>query len=176
MIVETYVNTLYDNPGNTTHRYWITDGLPIMVGGSLLGPEDWLHLRRDFGLTDVVNVETEHDDFGKLPSENLCQVRVPDDGTPFPAEAVLGVCLFAASKLYRSVPGGGPKFYVHCQMGGSRSPAFAYAIMRSAFGMSAADALAALRTVRGDDYGTKLYHISYLSSIESALAPVLGGR
>lgn len=174
-IAETYQNALYE--GHTCHRYWLPGDFSIMVGGSLLGPGDWDHLHRDFGITHVVNVETEHDDRGKLPDVNLCQVQVPDDGTPFPADKVLAACLFVSEKLLR-VAGTGeePKFYVHCQMGGSRSPGFAYAIMRSAFGLSASQALAAIRSTLRSEYGNHHYHQAYMMSVEAALAPVLGGR
>lgn len=175
MIVETYSNTLY--LGHVCHRYWIPGGFFLMVGGSLLGSEDWSHLQRDFGITDVVNVETEHSDVGKLSDEHLCQIQVPDDGTPFPPERVLAACMFVLGKVVRDTPSEHSKFYVHCQMGGSRSPAFAYAIMRGCFDMSAAAALSAVRTAKGDQaYGEHAFHQSYLASIEAALAPVLGGR
>jgi len=172
MIVESYPNTLY--LGHVCHRYWVSASpSPIMVGGSLLGAEDWEHLRRDFGISDVINVETEHDDAGKLPPGNLCQARVPDDGSPFPAERVLSVCLFAARRLLETK--GAASFYVHCQMGGSRSPGFAYAILRGVLGVGADVALSAIRACPGREaYGDHPYHRSYISSVESALAPSLG--
>jgi len=173
MIVETYANTLYE--GHRCHRYWVPGGFFIMVGGSLLGPEDWEHLRSEYGITHVINVETEHDDAGKVPPERLCQARVPDDGTPFPAAKVLAACLFAAEKVANAPAGEDPRFYVHCQMGGSRSPAFAYALMRAVFEMSAEGALAAIRGTHKSDYGHHDFHKSYIASVEAALAPVFGG-
>ncbi len=173
-IVETYSNALYE--GHRCHRYWLPGGFFIMVGGSLLGPEDWEHLQADYGITHVLNVETEHDDAGKLPADRLCQVRVPDDGTPFRPEAVLAACLFVAEKVANAPMGQDPKFYVHCQMGGSRSPAFAYALMRGVFELSPEEALGAVRATHKSDYGNHDFHKSYLSSVESALAPVIGGR
>ncbi len=175
MIVESYANSLY--LGHVCNRYWISGGFFLMVGGSLLGPEDWEHLQGDYGITDVVNVETEHSDAGKLPGEHLCELQVPDDGTPFPPDKVLAACMFVLGKLVKDGPASSSKFYVHCQMGGSRSPAFAYAVMRGCFDMSSSEALAAVRTAKGDEaYGDHPYHKSYLGSVESALAPVLGGR
>lgn len=173
-IVETYSNSLYE--GHTCHRYWIPGGFFVMVGGSVLGPEDWAHLQSEYGITHVINAETEHDDAGKIPVDRLCQVQIPDDGSPFPAEKVLAACLFVAERVVNAPPGQDPRFYVHCQMGGSRSPAFAYALMRGVFDLSAEESLSAIRATHKSDYGDHPFHKSYLGSIESALSPVLGGR
>jgi hypothetical protein len=168
-LVETYSNSLY--LGHQCHRYWVGN-FPIMVGGSLLGPADWEHLRDDFGITDVINVETEHDDSGKLPSANLLQARVPDDMSPFSEKLVLTVCLFGLNKLQA-----GGKVYVHCQMGGSRSPAFAYALLRAVYSMNREQALAVIRSCPGrEGYGAPghTHHTPYLASVDAALAPVFG--
>lgn len=165
--VETYSNVLY--LGHQCHRYWVGK-FPIMVGGSLLGAADWEHLKTDFGVTDVINVETEHDDAGKLPDANLLQVRVNDDCSPFPADVVLSACLFGMNKIQS-----GGKIYVHCQMGGSRSPAFAYALLRAVYSMNRDQALAVIRSCPGrEGYGAPghTHHTPYLASVDAALAPI----
>jgi hypothetical protein len=162
--------------GHPCHRYWIPGGFFIMVGGSLLGPDDWDDLQRDYGITHVLNVGADHDDAGKVPNDRLCQVRVPDDGTPFRPEAVLAACLFVAERVANAPVGKDPKFYVHCQVGSSRGPAFAYALMRGVFELSPEEALGAVRAAHKTDYGDHEFHKVYMASIESALAPIVGGR
>jgi protein-tyrosine phosphatase len=149
----------------------------VIVGGSIIDNADWLHLRDDYNVRSVLNVETEHTDEGKgIPVLSEC--RVPDDGTPFP----FGLVRHAVSFAHVNV-GHGP-IYVHCQQGGSRSPAFAYAVLRWVFGMSKQDALQAVRTGKDDwsqvanystpgpvsSYGHHSYHRSYIDSVDSALA------
>jgi hypothetical protein len=166
-IVEVYSNTLYE--GHECKRYWVP-GFPILIGGSILSTEDWNHLQSDFGITDVINVETEHDDTGKLPEENLLQVRVPDNGNPFPVDKITTACTYWITKSNSIDKGHSRALYVHCQMGGSRSPAFAYAILRSSYKLNSADALDVIRSCPGKEaYGNHVYHTTYLSSIDAAL-------
>jgi len=57
-------------------------------------------------------------------------------------------------------------------MGVSRSPAFAYAVLRWVFDMGEAEALQAVRTgggELGESYGTGPRQRAYLDSVESAL-------
>lgn len=174
MIIEQYANRLY--LGHACHR-WSVHPL-VIVGGSIFDQADWAHLRDDFGVRSVLNVETEHSDEGKgIPVLSEC--RVPDDGTPFPA----GLVRHAVSFAHLNV-GHGP-VYVHCQQGGSRSPAFAYAVLRWVFQMPKQDALRAIQTGKDDwsqaanyatpgpvsSYGHHHYHRSYIESVESALRP-----
>lgn len=174
-MAEIYTNRLYTyEPTHPVQRWWVTPNL--MIGGSICDNADWLHLSKDFGIRSVLNVETEHSDEGKgIP--NLSECRVPDDGSPFPFGLVRHAVSFA-----RLMIGLGP-IYVHCQMGGSRSPAFGYAILRWVHGMSADAALTAIRTGKdwslkakdgklvggaGEIYGGHHYHQTYLSSVEAA--------
>jgi hypothetical protein len=164
-IIDTYYNTLYPQGAHLPCYRW-TCAPDVSVGGSILGPEDWKHLRDDLGMGAVVNVETEHDDEGK-GIEHLLQCRVPDDGSPFPLDYVRQVVSFA--KVHLSA---GRKVHVHCQGGGSRSPAFAYAMLRWCHKLSPVGALEAIRGGKGDvlkAYGMHPYHISYISSVEGAL-------
>lgn len=159
--VETYANKLY--LGHTCHRYWVHPR--VMVGGSILDAADWKHLQKDFRLTAVLNVETEHSDHGKEIS-NLLQTQVPDDGTPFPLDALQLASRFSTYVLGQHP---GAKIYVHCQMGGSRSPAFAYLVMRSALNMTPDQSLGVVRKHK-PDYGHHQYHQNYLGSIEKFLS------
>ena len=160
MRAETYRNTLYC--GHETHRYWV--GASMLVGGSIVDAADARHLALDFGITHVLNVETEHDDSGK-GVDHLLQLQVPDDGSRFPISFVRAAVAFG-----KPVVMGNGKLYVHCQMGGSRSPAFVYAVLRGC-GSPPAAALEAIRTAKGDiNWGVHPYHVSYMASIEEALA------
>lgn len=163
-LAETYVNKLYDNPGNTTNRYWIHD--QIMIGGSIIDAADFVHLCDDFAITDIINVETEHSDVGKVPSRHLCQAQVPDNGDPFPPEIVHQVIEFAKLRLQED-----PKciFHIHCQMGSSRSPAFGYALLRFVFEHNPFSAIHLISKGKGRDYGNHGYHRRYLDSIEAAM-------
>lgn len=174
IIAEKYTNSLYTyEPTIMVARWWIPD-YPIMVGGSLIDSADWEHLRRDFGVTHVVNIESEHSDRGKLPDALLCEQRVPDDGAPFPSSVVNAIVEFARFAPTEAV------FYVHCQMGGSRSPAAAYAVLRARYGLTAERALAAVNrgfeekkrltepageAVAHGSYGWHPVHQSYLSGV-----------
>lgn len=165
-VLETYANRLY--LGHECQRWSVHP--KIIIGGSILDYPDWRHLEKDFGVASVINVETEHDDSDKGidavgDPRQLLQCPVPDDGTPFPAEIVRRVVSFANIMVDE-----GP-IYVHCQQGGSRSPAFAYAILRWTFRFTADAALAAIRAgkPKAANYGDHHYHRSYLTSVESAL-------
>ncbi len=177
-VAETYQNTLYHyQPDIVVSRWWLPT-FPILIGGSLIDAADYEHLKEKFGITHVINVETEHDDTGKVPAEFLCQAQVDDLGAPFPAEKVLSVIAFAM----RALEAGG-RIYLHCQMGGSRSPGFAYAILRGVFGFSPEVALKIVndgkmkRRHQGEDdqgFGWHPYHVTYIQSVEDAKPPSSG--
>lgn len=176
VVAEFYENRLYHyQPTIRVSRWWVP-GYPLMVGGSLLDSADWEHLARDFEIEYCLNVETEHDDAGKVPAGHLCQARVSDEHCPpIPYEALATALDFAQSKPLSA------KIYVHCQMGGSRSPAFAYLILRGKYGLDPAPALAKLnegfivrqRASQGEaaqPYGHHSGHWTYMNSIEGFLA------
>jgi protein-tyrosine phosphatase len=161
-VAETYENRLYaPDPHHLVSRWWVTNDL--MIGGSIVDAADWRHLKTQFGMRSVLNVETEHSDEGK-GIDRLSECRVPDDGSPLP----LGIVRHAVS-FARLMIGLGP-MYVHCQMGGSRSPAFGYAILRWVHGMSPDKALETIN--RGKEwkvpFGSHAFHQVYLSSVEAA--------
>jgi CheY-like chemotaxis protein len=164
-VVERYINKICINQP-TASRYWVRKGL--MVGGSICDANDWEHLKTAYGIEAVINVETEHSDIGRgFHVENLLESTTQDDGTPFSAENILNVISFAESNKEKIT-------YLHCQMGGSRSPAFAYAILRHVDKLSPEDALSKINEVlpgakHGKPFGSHQYHISYLNSIENVL-------
>jgi protein-tyrosine phosphatase len=163
MIIEYYSNKLY-RPDLQCCR-WTVDS-EILVGGSISDAADWVHIRDDLGYKAVVNVETEHSDEGK-GIDYLIERRVPDDGSRFPLQFVRDVVDFAYVSLVA-----GRKVYVHCQGGGSRSPAFAYAILRTRFTATPEDALNMVRNGKTEEfkaYGSHAYHKAYLGSVEEAI-------
>jgi protein-tyrosine phosphatase len=168
MLAEQYLNTKYQHPaypkGIPCLRYYVDD---ILVGGSIVGVADAQHLVDKFNISHVINVETEHTDEGVWP-KFLCEARVPDNGEPFPKHAVTAAVAF--SQLTKQMGG---KLYVHCQMGASRSPAFAYAILRSR-GFSAEASWKKVAMARGPDgggefWGNREHHVTYMKSVEDAL-------
>lgn len=160
-IAELYSNKLCRN--FMSHRWWAHP--KILVGGSILDAADFEHLKRDYNIQSVINVETEHMDLGKN-IDNLLECRVPDDGSPFPNEYVINAVKFAKKALEKG------NIYVHCQMGSSRSPAFAYAILRSCFNMTSKDALKQITDNRPDskEYGHHIYQQNYIKTVEDALS------
>jgi glycosyltransferase involved in cell wall biosynthesis len=157
---ETYVNHL--NYGLSTSRYWVTDR--ILVGGSIWGAEDWEHLKRDFGVTDVLSVESEHDDGGK-GIESIRQLPFRDDGASLTVDIVHEALDFARGVVLQP----GRVLYVHCWAAGSRSPSMAYAICRGIFGMDADQVLALIRAECNPTFGTHATHQAYIKVIEQTL-------
>lgn len=161
-IAEFYINKLY--LGHTASRYWLADNL--LVGGSIVDAADWEHLRTDFGISAVINLESEHSDIGK-GIDTLLELPTPDDGQKkdpklFQSAIAFGQCILNEP---------GPKLYVHCQQGGSRSPAFAYAILRGVHGLTKEAALSCIRACH-PEYGNHPVHQAYLDSAEEALSSI----
>jgi len=164
---EEYVNKVCINQPNA-RRYWITP--EMMVGGSIIDAADYEHIKNKFYMHGILNVETEHSDFGKgINVDELCEIQVPDNGTPFPLEYVERAAKFTDEFLTKNK--GRKNLYVHCQQGGSRSPAFAYMVLRHHYKMSESDALGQIRgcVPNGNNYGWHDYHKAYLKSIEDGI-------
>ena len=173
-VLEKYANSLYSyEPTIINHRYYVPGYKNIIIGGSIIDKADWEHLHNDFGVTDVINVETEHDDSEKVPAEHLLQVQTEDNGNGFPVDKIMAAIEFAK--------GPNKVLYIHCQMGGSRSPAWAYAILRGVYGLQATEALKVIIEARigvhkfcngrgfQENYGHAWQHQAYLKSIDDAL-------
>lgn len=168
---ETYANALYHYEPTIQVKQWAILGHPIVVGASVLDAEHWQRMKERDRVTGCVNVEVEHSDVGKMEAGELCEEQFPDDGSPIAADQLERISRFAREKLEA-----GGRLYVHCQMGGSRSPAVAYAILRSCRGLSPKDALAALnvgfvqRKDAREEYGQHPVHKAYIASVERWLA------
>jgi len=159
-VAEYYINELSPNRPLIA-RYWITP--EILVGGNILNMNDLNHLVNDYGIKSIINVDAMQNHTGAI--ENLLQVSVLDNGNGFSEKIVHKVIKFA--KEYGSDP-----IYIHCHMGYSRSPHFAYAILRS-FGLSQQTAYNKVKLSlpsHNHVWGFSQHTTSYIDSIEKALA------
>lgn len=162
MLIEQYINKYGAFQPCHCLRYFVHP--LIMVGGNINDAADWEHLQKDFKLASVINVDGISDAGKNIAL--LSELAVPDNGDPFPKGIVRHAVSFA--KLTHSFGG----IYVHCHLGISRSPAFAYAIMRWVFEMSKDEALAAIRAgggFQGEIYAMQPKQAGYIISIEEAL-------
>lgn len=161
--VEQYRNTvLHDKP--IVHRYWVTPN--ILVGGNITSQDDYNHLVADYGITGVVNLEYPEQSHG-LEIPDTAELHVPDNGDPFPKHYVKTAVDYAKARK-------GKPIYVHCAMGMSRSPHFAYAILRGCYDMSPDDALLTVKKALPSSthhWGFGLHTDKYIPSIENALKP-----
>lgn len=172
-LAEEYVNTLYRPPqfpaGAPCARWWATQNL--LVGGSIISPADGKHLAADFRVGVVLSVECERSDEGRWEEGRWegahCWAPFSDTGGDA-SEAMRKLLAFVRCHAYDYWPPGvaGPRYYVHCQMGGSRSPAAAYLVLRLSLSPSAA--LVCIQ--RGKPgYGQHPFHQAYLAAAEKAL-------
>lgn len=158
-----YQNVHTHPPDRPCVRHWVHPS--ILVGGNLNHSRDWEDLRAVYGIMSVVNLDARSEAHLGIPA--LCECPVEDNGNPFSQAAVRHVLSFARVQV-----GIGP-LYVHCHIGVSRSPAFAYGIMRWALDMSREDALKGLNS-SGGEYGDYLaYHPKhrvYIDAVERAIS------
>lgn len=165
---EKYLNKRYVHPdypdGVPCERWWASDD--ILVGGSIQSKLDALHLVRDFGITHVISVESEHSDDAEIEGVPLSACRYPfqDIGGGDNAPQMLKCLLFAHEAASNSLP----VFYVHCQQGGSRSPAVAWLLLYGIYGLGSNEALQAINVHR-PEYGPHPFHKAYLDAAITAL-------
>jgi predicted protein tyrosine phosphatase/CheY-like chemotaxis protein len=163
-VAESYVNKVCIN-APTAERWWATHN--ILVGGSIVDSNDWQHLKKTYGIDAVINVETEHDDFS-YGIDKLLEIRVNDDGGDFPNTYVHQAIAFV------NAVGLDKTFYIHCQMGGSRSPAFVYGVLRGCYNFTKEQALDQINkgkpSFQTNKWGWHHYHQNYIKSIEEGLA------
>ena len=150
---EAYANQFTSPPGHVVLRWWVP-GYPLMVGGNIQSVDDWNHLRDDFGITHVLDVEAGRSPVVILPPANFKKIEMVDNGMPMAAELLREAVTFARDALAVD----GNRLMIHCHMGASRSPAYAYAILRSIYGRSHDEALVAIN--RGFPHADG-YHWSY---------------
>ena len=148
---ESYVNQFAQPP--VAILRWFVPGYRIMIGGNIQDEADLAHIKRDFGITHVIDVESgrgatcPHDDGRYL------KIEFVDNGMPMAEPLLREACSFAKAALESN-----GTVYIHCHMGASRSPAIAYAVLRSVYGLSHEDGLIAIN--RGFPHGEG-YHWSY---------------
>lgn len=168
MLVETYGNTLYDPSDlGSAQRFWCGPATShsIMVGGSILSQADCAHLQQDFGIEAILSVESERPDWGRAdPRLPQIHIPMPDDGQPKPIE-------WWAAGIAFGIPV--RKLYVHCQMGHSRSPAMAYALLRVVHKQTTSQALANIR-LGHPSFGNHPAHQAYIRSAETAISALRG--
>lgn len=156
--------TEYRNPFTpwVAKRWWIDPR--ILVGGSIIDAADFEQLREASGISHVLSVESERSDWGKVPFERLCYLPTADDGAPQPPKILQDAALFGEKVLAQPRC----KLYVHCQMGASRSPTYAYAVLRKAYGVSREEFLKRVRLVM-PEWGKHPWHPVYMTSVEDAV-------
>lgn len=120
-IAETYVPDP-ENPRAKMARWWASEHW--LIGGPLLGEEDWDRLSMLHGCEYVVNVGGGRDD-GKLPANRLCEMSAMG---AFSDEELNRVLKFMKGR-YANTRG-----YVHCLDGNDRAPAVAYFLLRALCG------------------------------------------
>lgn len=159
-IAEYYINTLSPNRP-VIARYWITD--KILVGGNILNMDDLNHLKNDYNIKSIINVDAMQNHTGAI--ENLLQVSVLDNGDGFSKEIVNKVVDFASANLNAPI-------YIHCHLGFSRSPHFAYAILRACYKYSKECSLQKIKSslpTSSHEWGFNQHTSKYIESIELAL-------
>lgn len=137
---EAYENPFTSPPGHTVLRWWLPDFPRIMVGGNVVSQADWEHLANDFGITHCLDVEAGRPNDGRVPPSRYLKVEMVDNGMPMAAELLRQACSFARDVLSQEET----RLYLHCHLGGSRSPAYAYAILRCVYGLSHEDGIVAV--------------------------------
>lgn len=160
---EVYENKFTSPPGRPCVRFWVHP--QIMIGGNLNGPEDWAHLRDKYGIRAVVNLDHRSEAWMGMPALSECPVE--DNGQGFSRHHVRQAVSFAW--LWTGI---GP-IYVHCHIGVSRSPAFAYGMLRWIYGMSEDAALTAINMGEGEfgaSWETVPKHVTYMKSVDRALS------
>jgi hypothetical protein len=156
---ERYLNTQV-NPPCEVHR-WHVPGHPLLCGGNVVSPDDWNHLVDAFGVTHCLDLDSRPT---PVPPDRLREVRIPDNGLPIAAASLREACLFA-----RDVVNGGGKLYVGDCMGAARAPAFAYAILRSVFGLSHEEGVVAIN--RGFPHSDG-YHWGYNNAARAHIGSI----
>ena len=139
---------------------WVTNRLAI--GGMVGTRQNAVALER-LGVSHVLNLQAEFDDAAVFTGSaiRLAWVPVEDRLQPFPADAVLAAIAFGCDALAQQHA----RLFVHCLAGRTRSPLFAYAILRAS-GVSAAECVHSIRAAeaRADLDG------AHLDAIERVLA------
>lgn len=160
---------MYEHPIATAIARYEIPGTRIVIGGGVGSAEDWATLTAR-GVTHCLCV-TDPPDVG-VPAELALHAPIPDEGQPFPRELLARVVGYARKVLTED-----GKLYLHCWVGASRSPSFAYAVMREVYGMGGPEAVAAINTFYPYGvYGQDPKHQSYMVGIDEWIAGRVGIR
>ncbi len=171
-IAEFYQNRFTNPPNQECSRYWVHP--MILVGGNVNDGTELIRLRQQFGICGFINLDhNEPEGLTGIENdwesffEDCLENPVLDDGQGFNRADVRRVVSFAHA--FKDHP-----ISINCHVGFSRSPAFAYAIMRWVYEMTGQEALHALNTADGP-YGSAYLmcvpkHLVYIDSIEAALS------
>lgn len=135
-VLEYYVNTRSE-PASSWPR-WLVDGHGIVMGGSIVSSFDWRHVSTTYGCGACLNIDASRSDKGLVPDAELCEFSVEYD-RPIPSSALVLACRVAEEVFAKE-----SRIYLHCHHGRSRSPAFAYAILRKVRGLRPLEALSAI--------------------------------
>lgn len=148
--------------GGLARRFWLHPR--VMVGGSILDASDGQHLQRDYRITHTLSAESEHLDTGKgFGDDQVCRTPFIDDGAGIP-EATVHEALDWAERVLANP---GTTLYAHCQLGGSRGPAWGYLVCVGVLGEDPARVVRRLRRAHyrgGDPHG------NYIGSIDAGIA------
>ena len=150
--------------GGEARRFWLHDR--VLVGGSILHAEDAAHLRRDYGVTHVMSVESERVDYGKgWPHANICWTPFVDVGGGIHPDLLRTAIDFAdqALSLDESI------LYCHCQLGGGRGPSLGYLVCTGPLRQDRAATMALIKNVRGCNP-----HPDYIASIDASVREKYG--
>jgi hypothetical protein len=143
--LESYVNYLAQPPVAVLR--WLVPGYRIMIGGNIQDAPDLAHLQKDFGITHVLDLESGRGATCEHAPGRYRKIEFVDNGMPMAPTLLVDACSYARDVLKAE----GNRLYIHCHMGASRSPAIAYAILRSVYGLSHEDGLVAIN--RGFPHG-----------------------
>jgi hypothetical protein len=169
-LAETYQNRFTNPPNQVCQRYWVHP--MILVGGNVNDGNELIRLRQKFGICGFINLDHNRpNDLTGIENdwesffEDCLDQPVLDNGEGFNPEDVRRVISFAYG--FKGYP-----IHLNCHIGYSRSPAFAYAIMRWVYGMQCGEATRALNE-SGGPFGSSYLnaapkHRTYLFSIERA--------
>lgn len=159
-IIEVHRNVIASPPSDWPR--WRMEGTEIVVGDNVTSAADWQHLRKDFNLAVCLNVDGGHSDAAHVSLGDLYEVQALDDGA-----GLSSLHLDRAREAYEDARRRGSGIYVHCHLGRSRSPAFAYALLRAVGGMSALQAKELLdESTPHGPYGEKWGHLAYLMAAD----------
>lgn len=154
----------YPTPyGVFARRYWAIRG-KLLVGGHIRDASDWMHLVRDFGITDVLSFESEFSDENKVSDGHRACVPFEDNGRPPPIEP-----LIQAVKWVKNLPLNAI-LYCHCHLGGSRGPTAAYLALRTRWNMNRETAQ---KYAGRRQCGSALF-TNYINGVDEAILAVTG--